>query len=225
MGVSCLPHAIYVAMMFLRSVTSKVVTDVSRTLLRLEVCHLAGNATIPRPAPSRQSRMAPGEGDEELLIQAHRRSRLPQSRPPQSSPRRRLKRQGPKRAGASSPDTPILDCYVRGAAFATLVLFGIVSQLNSIALDIEPGDAQVHVPGTTLSIHTGGRLLLLPGDHVVRAERKGHVPSQTTVAVHNGVRATVRLRLAKLPGTLHLDTGDVAAVVSVDELIRVVHPV
>ena len=96
------------------------------------------------------------------------------------------------------------------------MLFDIVSQLNSIALDIEPSDAQVHVPGTTLSIHTGGRLLLLPGDHVVRAERKGYVPSQTTVSVHNGVSATVRLRLAKLPGTLRLDTGDIAAVVSVD---------
>ena len=47
-----------------------VVTDVSRTLLRLEVCHLAGNATIS-PAGA-VSALAHGDGDEELLIQAPR---------------------------------------------------------------------------------------------------------------------------------------------------------
>jgi hypothetical protein len=39
-----------------------IVTDVSRTLLRLEVCHLAGNATIS-PAGA-VSALARGDGDE-----------------------------------------------------------------------------------------------------------------------------------------------------------------
>src|SRR5712664_370430 len=47
-----------------------VVTDVSRTLLRLEVCHLVGNATIS-PAGT-VSALSHGDGDEELLIQAPR---------------------------------------------------------------------------------------------------------------------------------------------------------
>src|ERR1700716_1521312 len=53
-----------------------VVTDVSRTLLRLEVCHLAGNATIS-PAGA-VSAMPPGDGDEELLIQAPRAATPPE---------------------------------------------------------------------------------------------------------------------------------------------------
>lgn len=47
-----------------------IVTEVSRTLLRLEVCHLVGNATIS-PAGAVSS-MAHGDGDEELVIQAPR---------------------------------------------------------------------------------------------------------------------------------------------------------
>src|SRR5262249_49901075 len=45
-----------------------IVTGVSRTLLRLDVCHLVGNTTIS-PAGT-VSAMAPADGDEELLIQS-----------------------------------------------------------------------------------------------------------------------------------------------------------
>jgi hypothetical protein len=47
-----------------------IVTDVSRTLLRLEVCHLVGNATIS-PAAAVSAIELDG-GDEDLLIQAPR---------------------------------------------------------------------------------------------------------------------------------------------------------
>src|SRR5581483_11427926 len=49
-----------------------IVAGVSRTLLRLEVCHLVGNATISPAATV--SQLPPGEGDEELLIRAPSRS-------------------------------------------------------------------------------------------------------------------------------------------------------
>src|SRR5882724_12648815 len=49
-----------------------VVTDVSRTLLRLEVRHLVGNATISPAGTVSALAHGDGDGDEELLIQAPR---------------------------------------------------------------------------------------------------------------------------------------------------------
>src|SRR5689334_13967939 len=46
-----------------------VVTDVTRTLLRLDVCHLVGNATIA-PATTLATLALAGGGDEELEIPA-----------------------------------------------------------------------------------------------------------------------------------------------------------
>jgi formylglycine-generating enzyme required for sulfatase activity len=187
-----------------------IVTDVSRTLLRLDVCHLVGNATISSAATV--SSMERGEGDEELLIQA------PRVASESDSAAAALARA----ATAVKPKTPRPPRTRRfwivtsAVTFVAIVLIGVISQLNSVALDVEPKDARVRVPGTWLSLHGGGRLLLLPGNHVVRAEHEGYVPAQVNLEVSRSVPASVRLRLEKLPGTLRIDTADVAAVVSVD---------
>lgn len=102
------------------------------------------------------------------------------------------------------------------AAIVALFVIGLISQLNSVTLDIEPKDARVRVPGTLVSVHANGDLWLFPGSHVIRAEHDGYLPAQVKIAVTNGAPATARLRLAKLPGKLRIDTSDVAAVVSVD---------
>ena len=102
------------------------------------------------------------------------------------------------------------------AALAALVVIGVVLQLNSVALDIEPKDAHVRVPGTLISIHANGDLWLLPGNHVIRAERDGYVPGQLNIDVKRDAPASARLRLVKLPGTLRIDTADIAAIVSID---------
>jgi formylglycine-generating enzyme required for sulfatase activity len=192
-----------------------IVTDVSRTLLRLEVCHLAGNATIS-PAGA-VSALAHGDGDEELLIQAPRPVSADDSEAAAAQ-----EKTTQARALAARVKLPRLPrsrrFWLRAAAAAVIVLavIGVISQLNSVALDIEPTDAHVHVPGTLLSLHSGGHLLLLPGKHLIRAEHDGYLPAQVTIAVSSGAPATARLRLAKLPGLLRIDTSDVAATVSVD---------
>jgi formylglycine-generating enzyme required for sulfatase activity len=192
-----------------------IVTDVSRTLLRLEVCHLVGNTTI---SPSRViSAMAhgDGEGDEELLIQAPQVA-LPdaQASSAKAAPRRP---QTPRPLGTPRPPrTRRFWLTTYAAAAIALVVIILVSQLSSIALDVEPNDARVRVPGTMVSIHTRGHLFLLPGTHLIRGEREGYIPAQTSVAVSRSGPATVHLRLAKLPGTLQIDTADVAASISVD---------
>ncbi|MFL6601248.1 MAG: PEGA domain-containing protein [Steroidobacteraceae bacterium] len=192
------------------------VTEVSRTLLRLEVCHLAGNATIS-PAGAVSS-LSHGDGDEELLIQAPR---------PISADEPEI---GEEKAtwvhavGAAAARVKLLRLppsrrfWLRAAiaAAAALAIIGVITQLNSVALDVQPADAQVQVPGTLLSLHAGGHLLVLPGKHRIRAEHDGYVPAQVTIAVSNGAPVTARLRLTKLPGTLRIDTADVPATVSID---------
>jgi formylglycine-generating enzyme required for sulfatase activity len=193
-----------------------IVTDVSRTLLRLEVCHLAGNATIS-PAGA-VSAMSHGDGDEELLIQAPRSaSDLDAAAAEQEAARAKSLRHAAAAARANrKPRARTFWLRTAAAAVVAFALIGIVSQLNSVALDIEPTDARVRTPGTLLSIHTGGHLLLLPGKHIIRAEHDGYLPAQASVSVSSDVPASARLRLAKLPGTLRIDTADVAATVDID---------
>jgi formylglycine-generating enzyme required for sulfatase activity len=195
-----------------------VVTDVSRTLLRLEVCHLVGNATISPAAAV--SALAHGEGDEELLIQTPRAvsaAELNAAATQEEAARAQARAQRAAAARANRAGrTRRFWLLTAAATFTALAVIGVISQLNSVALDLEPKDAQVHVPGTLLSIHTGGHLLLLPGQHLIRAEHDGYTPAQVSIAVSNNAPASARLRLAKLPGSLHIDTADVAATVNID---------
>ncbi len=177
-----------------------IVTDVSRTLLRIDVCHLVGNATVP-PAGT-ISALALTDGDVDLEIHA---PAAPPAPPPDpeaiESESRRLRR---------------LWKTATAAAITLLIVLAVVSQLHSVALDIEPGDARVRVPGTLLAMQMGSKLFVLTGSHVVRAEHAGYTPAQAQVTVRGDARARVFLRLAKLPGTLQIDTGGIAATVSVD---------
>jgi formylglycine-generating enzyme required for sulfatase activity len=183
-----------------------IVTDISRTLLRLDVCHLVGNATVS-PADA-VSLIEYGDGDEDLLIEAPRVANAAESQDINERAR-----------SVKSPRPPRSKGFwirIAAAAVFALLVIGLISQFNAVTLDIEPKDARVHVPGTLVSVHANGDLWLLPGSHVIRAEHDGYLPAQVTVAVTNGAPAAARLRLAKLPGKLRIDTSDVAAVVSVD---------
>jgi formylglycine-generating enzyme required for sulfatase activity len=200
-----------------------LVTGVSRTLLRLEVSHLVGNATISPASPVAQ--ITQGEGDEELLIRAPSSSPTPAGEPEEAG-------DGLRRAAAAwlravsawrlprlrLPRTRKSRVLATAAAIAALIVIGVMSQLNSVTLDVEPVDAQVRVPGTWLSLQLGGTILLLPGEHILSAERRGYVPSQVNFIVTRDTATTVRLRLTKLPGVLRIDTAQVPATVIVDGL-------
>jgi formylglycine-generating enzyme required for sulfatase activity len=188
-----------------------IVTDVSRTLLRLDVRHLVGNATIS-PAGTVSS-IEHVDGDEDLLIQAPRVATATEL---QAAAEKARAAAAARVRPPRPPRTRAFWIRVAAAALTTLVVIGIVSQLNSVALDIEPKDAHIRVPGTLISIHANGDLWLLPGNHVIRAERDGYVPGQLNIDVKTDVPASARLRLVKLPGKLSIDTADVAAIVSID---------
>ena len=176
-----------------------VVLDLTRALLHLDVLHPAGNNTI---APAGLIAELPaGRGDDSLPIHAVPISvedTLERDRIAANSRRRRWR----------------IAALIAAGVMLTVVL--IASRLHGVQLDVQPADARIRNPGTAVAVHIGELLYLLSGRHVVRAEHDGYVPAQTTVDVRSGQRLTARLRLARLPGTLRIDTKGVAALVSVD---------
>ena len=180
-----------------------VVTDASRTLLRIDIHHLAGNATVA-PASTLATLIVDDHGDEDVEIQPLATLRITPL------------------ATASRPGAPAKSVGPRRWVFlalaaAILTIASVVTTLlEPVVVDVTPNDAHVLTPGTLVAIHNPGRLLLLPGKHVIRAERDGYVAAQTDVEVQSDDTNSVRLRLEKLPGKLNVDTGGVAATVSVD---------
>ena len=182
-----------------------VVTDVTRTLLRIDVHHLADNTTAA-PAATLATLIAGDGGDEEVEIHPLDTLRVPPL----------------AKAAAGMPREPRAPINVRrwaiaGAVAAAVAIVALVaSLLKPVALDVRPADARVLTPGTLLAIPDGDSLLLLPGKHRVRAERPGYVTGQAEVVVRGDDANSIRLRLEKLPGKLNIDTGGIAATVSVD---------
>jgi PEGA domain-containing protein len=183
-----------------------VVADLTRTLLRIEVHHLAGNVTIP-PAATLATLVLDESGDDDVEIQPLDSLRVPTL----------------ARAAVDPPPSPeeageaMRRWIVIGAVAVVLLAVAIVvALLQTVVVDVRPFDARLSAPGSMLAIPNANRLLLLPGKHVVRAERDGYITGQADVEVHMGAPNGVRLRLEKLPGKLHIDTAGVAATVSVD---------
>jgi hypothetical protein len=181
-----------------------VVTDASRTLLRIDVHHLAGNATVA-PAATLATLIVGKDGDEDVEIQPLATLRIIPLARSEPSARVSVRSMSPRR------------WIFAGVAAALIAVVAVVaSLLEAVVVEVYPTDARVLTPGTLVAIHNPGRLMLLPGKHVVRAERDGYVAAQTDVVVRSDAANSVRLRLEKLPGKLNIDTGGVAATVSVD---------
>jgi hypothetical protein len=181
-----------------------VVTDLSRTLLRIDVHHLAGNTTIP-PA-STLALIAADGGDDEVEIQALDGLRVPTLTRAMAAECRAVDRVGSVRRWV-----------IGGAIIVTLLLVAVTfALLQPVSVDVRPADARVSVPDAWLAIPNAGRILLLPGKHAVKAERAGYATIRTNVDVRSDGANSVLLRLHKLAGKLNIDTGGVTADVSVD---------
>jgi formylglycine-generating enzyme required for sulfatase activity len=175
------------------------VPELSRTRLRLDVHHLVGNDTIAPVAT-----VAPVDfegGDEELEILAA----------PVGAAARAA-------TAARSRTRRIGFVWPVAIAIGALLLVAVIllSTLQSVFLDVRPEGASISTPGTGMSLQLGGQLLLPAGQHVVRAEKEGYVPAQVNVNVVDGESTSARLRLAKQPGELNIDTNNVPVTVSVD---------
>lgn len=180
------------------------VTDLSRTLLRIESHHLVGNTTVA-PAAALATLVVGQDGDEDVEIQPLASLRLV----PLTTDTRAAR-------APARPASPLRWALAGVVAVILAAVAIVTSMLESVAVDVLPTDAHLLTPGTVVAIHNPGRVLLLPGKHVIRAERDGYVAAQADVEVGNDDASGVRLRLEKLPGKLNVDTGGVAATVSVD---------
>jgi len=184
------------------------VESVSRTLLRLDVAHLAGNVTI---APAGALAALPGAeaDDQDLEIEVPGALRVPVQPP---SPAARAPRFG-VRKGA---------WLAAAALMGGAVLLGI-SRLGTVALELHPPDARAYTPGAP-SLALGGRLWVLPGRRTLRAERTGYAAADAAILVPAGGTTSVRLTLERLPGLLRIDSGGVVAAVSIDGVAAGIAP-
>jgi hypothetical protein len=182
------------------------VTDVSRTLLRVDVHHLVGNATIA-PASTLATLVLGDAGDDDVEIHPLEGLRVPT-----------LTRPSVAGSRAAASEGGRVRRWVLGGSLAAVffVIAIIASLLQPVAIEVLPADARVSVPGSLLAIPNAGRVLLLPGQHTIKAERTGYATMRTDIVVHSDAANIVRLDLDKLPGKLTIDTGGVAAKVSVD---------
>jgi formylglycine-generating enzyme required for sulfatase activity len=103
--------------------------------------------------------------------------------------------------------------WVMGALL--LAVLGSFALLQSIALDLQPGDARVKSAGS-FSWQSASSVFVLPGDHTLRASREGYLPAEVRVKVGGPVQAHALIHLVKLPGRLAVDTGGVPADISAD---------
>ncbi len=103
--------------------------------------------------------------------------------------------------------------WVMGALL--LAVLGTFMMLQSVEIDLKPADARVKST-TGFSWQSASSLFVFPGDHVLRAERKGYEPLQVRVKVASSAPATTLIHLVKLPGKLKVDSGGVKAEISAD---------
>jgi PEGA domain len=193
------------------------VAALSRRELRLKVCHLVGNDTVA-PATVLTSwedsdadltiapLSDPGAAATERLTAAHAapwRTRLAQSA-----------------LLLWRHVRPRMPWLLTGAALLVAVIF--LAGFRTVVLDVRPGDAQVRATDTRLALRRGDVLWLRIGTHTLRAERPGYFPAGADLTVPRESEASpvARLRLAKLPGRLRIDTGGIPATVSIDGMPR-----
>jgi formylglycine-generating enzyme required for sulfatase activity len=100
------------------------------------------------------------------------------------------------------------------AALLALVL-GMFALLQPITLDLRPGDAQVASVGS-FSWQSASSVFVFPGEHRLRAQREGYLPTEVAVSVSRSQPARALIHLIKLPGKLEVDTGGVRAEISAD---------
>jgi formylglycine-generating enzyme required for sulfatase activity len=103
--------------------------------------------------------------------------------------------------------------WIMGAVL--LAVLGLFMLLRPIALELQPADADVRSVGS-FSWQSASSVFVFPGEHTLRAERKGYEPAEFKVVARGPAPTQVLIHLVKLPGKLVVDSGGVAAEISVD---------
>lgn len=172
--------------------------------LALDLRHLVGNDTLA-PLGAARVRAADDDADDADIVAASIES--PAAQPPRSA--------DPGIMAVAASRRRTLWAGVVVAALALLLAFGVLGRLQRVAIDVQPAEAKVAASGL-VSWRAGDVLFALPGERTVRATLEGYAPLERKVTLLSGRPERLTLRLRKLPGVLEVDTGGVAASVTVD---------
>jgi formylglycine-generating enzyme required for sulfatase activity len=127
-----------------------------------------------------------------------------------SPPEGRERRRGPRLRGWPAA--------VAGAALLALAV--VVTLLASVAVSVrtapEVAAPRVEFVGGLVELRVGGRWLVLPGEYVLEVAADGYAPASQPVRVARGEPNEFVVPLERLPGRVRVDTGGVAATLSVD---------
>jgi len=126
-------------------------------------------------------------------------------------------------AGAAAPGAARRRIDPARVALAALALaaIGVLALLMAasavtvrVAPDLPPDRARF--AGALIDLPVAGHHLVLPGAYRLRVEKQGYVAAEIPVRVTGSAGQRFEAALRKLPGVLAVDTGGVAATVSVD---------
>ncbi len=97
------------------------------------------------------------------------------------------------------------------AAIAAVVLWFIFTA-TSVSVRTDPAAAVVNIEGTLPAVRFGDRVLLRPGDYLIKATQEGYSPGQLQAKVTSETNQQFSLKLQKLPGRVRVDVPSQARV-------------
>ena len=152
----------------------------------------SGNITAP-PIIEPSARVQGGEGDAERIDPLQFRP----SGPAKAAPKVRL-------------DAKKIVIGI-GAAIAAVVLWFIFTA-TSVSVRTDPEAAVVSVEGTLPAVRIGDRMLVRPGEYLIKATQEGYSPAQLQANVTNENNQSFSLKLQKLPGRVRVEVPTQARV-------------
>jgi formylglycine-generating enzyme required for sulfatase activity len=163
---------------------------------RIQVAHLAGNATV---APLRQGELA---GEE---FEAGVREVFAARAPHEDTP-----------AAPARPRT-LRNAAIAVAALLVLAIVGVLVALVPVPIQASPEGARIGSPAL-LHWRSADRIFLLPGRRQVEISHPGYRTRVLTLDVSRALvdALPLQVELEYLPGVLDIDTGGVAAELLVD---------
>ena len=90
------------------------------------------------------------------------------------------------------------------AAVSVAAVLWFIFTATSISVRTEPV-ATVEVDGTLPAIRLGDRVLLRPGDYLIKASQAGYAPAQLQASVSSEPNQSFTLKLEKLPGSVRVE--------------------
>jgi formylglycine-generating enzyme required for sulfatase activity len=93
-----------------------------------------------------------------------------------------------------------------------LAVLWFIFTATSVSVRTEPVAAVVDIKGTLPAVRFGDRVLLRPGDYLIKATQPGYSPAQLQAKVSNETNQTFTLKLEKLPGRVRVDVPSAARV-------------